>query len=214
MRASNTIVLASNNHHKLLEFRELLKNFSQSEIKLEPAEKYLRNSHKLSFVEKGSTYLENSQEKARTANLGCHYPSLGDDSGLEVLALGGRPGVKSHRYAIVKAGQTQDAANVDKLLEELKGYPMDKRGAKFVCSLSLVIEGIVINATGEVEGTIAEAPQGENGFGYDPIFIPKGFNRSFAEMSEDEKNELSHRSVALKNLLQQIQSHGIIFARP
>jgi len=213
MRAVNTIILASNNDHKLDELRELLKSLKEP-IHIEPIRKFIRNSDKIGLAEKFETYAENAAAKARTANQGAHYPCLADDSGLEIEALQGRPGVRSHRYAIPKAGQSQDMANVEKILEELKGHTMDKRKAKFVCSLVLVIEGISIEAEGILEGTIAEAPQGTNGFGYDPIFIPKGSQITLAEMTDHEKNSISHRANALKTLLEKVKSHGVVFAKP
>jgi XTP/dITP diphosphohydrolase len=129
-----------------------------------------------------------------------------------VEALGGKPGVRSHRYAIAKAGTTQDQANTQQLLKELENQ--DNRKAKFVCALVLVIEGILIHATGELEGYIASAPRGQNGFGYDPIFVPLNSEKSLAEMSQAEKNTISHRAKAVHELMAKVKAHGIVFAKP
>ena len=212
MRASHKIVLASTNHDKLSEFRSLLKPYG--DLELIAADEILANADKLDFVETHDTYLENAVAKARVANHGAHYPCFADDSGLEVQALEGRPGVRTRRYAIPKNGQSQGDANIEKLLLELKGVPADKRAARFVTSLAFMVEGILVTSTGTLEGTIAEAPRGLNGFGYDPIFVPKGSNRSLAEMSDDEKNALSHRARALKELFAQIETKGITFVKP
>lgn len=212
MRSSKQVVLATTNHHKLQEFRSLFKTYP--EVDLISLEGLIRNPDKLAAVENHTSYLENANAKARLANHACHFPCLADDSGLEVMALEGRPGVRTHRYATPKAGQSQDQANIALLLEELKGKTGDQRRARFVCALALVMEGILIHSTGTIEGRIAEAPSGRGGFGYDPIFIPEGHNRTISEMTEDEKNSLSHRARALHALMLEVKAKGIVFARP
>src|SRR4051812_34700616 len=111
MRLSNKIVLASLNRNKFEEMQALLDGYPQ--VELAQASDFIRNADKLAFVERHDTYFENAIAKARLANAGCHYPCLADDSGLEVEALNGKPGVRSHRYATPKAGMTQDQANVE-----------------------------------------------------------------------------------------------------
>lgn len=212
MRSVDKIVFASTNRHKWDEYSELLKPLTQ--LKLVMADQMIRNADKIGLVETHQTYLENAIAKARLVNQGCHHPALGDDSGLEVDALGNRPGVRSRRYAIPKAGQSQDQANIEKLLNELKGRPFEARKARFVTSLALVIEGILIHANGVLEGRIAEAPIGEGGFGYDSIFVPEGKTVTLAQISMRNKNELSHRSRAIHALLKEIKSKGIILAKP
>ena len=212
MRVCNQLVLASLNPHKFLEFRSLLSHYP--ELELLSIEGLIRNADKLDSVETHDSYLENSIAKARLANRGCHYPSLGDDSGLEVAALSGRPGIRSRRYATPKAGQSQDQANIEKLLSELQGKPAAERQARFVSTVTLVIEGVSLSATGTLEGTIAEGPRGTHGFGYDPIFIPKGSPLTLAEMSAAEKNAISHRARALGELLVIAKAKGIQFAKP
>ena len=214
MRLSNRLVFASMNVGKFREFEAILKAWP--DLELIPAETVLRNPAKLGFVEVHSTYLENAAAKARLANQGCHYPCLADDTGLEVEALNGLPGVKTHRYAQLPPGErsqsAQDEANVRKLLDELRGKT--QRNARFVTTLTLVVEGILIHATGVLEGTIADSPRGIDGFGYDPIFIPKGSQKTLAEMTATEKNSVSHRFLAAQNLMAQLQAKGIVLAKP
>jgi XTP/dITP diphosphohydrolase len=210
MRLSNQLVLASLNRHKLEEFQTLLSAYP--EITLLPVQKYLRNAENLPKIEGCSTYLENAIAKARTVNQGCHYPALGDDSGLEVRALQGRPGVRSHRYATPQKNKSQDQSNIDLLLSEMEGQ--DNRSAFFTCTVALVIEGILVHATGTLEGTITEKPRGTQGFGYDPIFIPNGKTQTLGELTQTEKNQISHRSKAIHALMAQIKSHGLVFAKP
>lgn len=211
MRLSNTICLASTNRHKLEEFQALFAA-NNPELKVVGADSLLKNARNIAFAEIYETYAENAAAKARLCNQGTHYPSLGDDSGLECLALEGRPGVKSHRYASPKPRMSQDEANCEKLLQELKNSPV--REARFVCTLALVIEGVLVHATGTLEGAIAEAPRGFNGFGYDPLFIPKGQSQTLAELSAQEKNKISHRAQALTKLMDLIKQKGITLAKP
>ena len=212
MRFSNTICLASTNDHKLKEYRSLFESYPG--LELVAASDLLRNSSKIALVEIHSQYSENALAKARIVHHACHYPSLGDDSGLEIQALEGRPGIKSRRYTTPKAGQSQDESNMEKVLEELKGRPMAERSARFICSLALVIEGITVTAEGILEGKIAEAPAGTEGFGYDPIFIPEGSNQTLAQIGEEEKNQISHRARAIHNLMSEIKKQGFTFAKP
>jgi XTP/dITP diphosphohydrolase len=210
MRLSPRIVLATLNRHKLEEFQAILEQYP--EIELVPAWELLRNAENLRFAETYSTYLDNAAAKARLCNLGTHYPSLADDSGLEVDALGGKPGPLSHRYAPPQPKMSQDQANNELLLSELK--QASQRSARFVCTLALVIEGILVHSTGILEGSIIEQARGTAGFGYDPLFGPKGETRTLAEMGDAEKNKISHRAKAVHQLMVNIRSHGITFAKP
>jgi XTP/dITP diphosphohydrolase len=212
MRSANTLVLASTNRHKFEEFTELFKRHSG--IELRTAGDFLRNPDKLGLVETSDHYYDNAIAKARACNHGCHYPSLADDSGLEVDFLDGKPGVHSHRFAIPKAGETQDAANLKKLMETLKGVPIEKRGARFVCHLALVMEGQLLHVVGTLEGSIAMEPAGEDGFGYDPIFIPKGQTKTLAELGNSIKNQISHRAQAVAHLMEEMKLKEIILAKP
>jgi XTP/dITP diphosphohydrolase len=209
MRLSNKILLATQNRDKFEEFQSLITAYP--EVELVMAGDVLRNTDKLRFVETHDTYLENAVAKARFVNLGAHYPALGDDSGIEVLSLEGKLGVRSHRYAPPRAGMTQDQANNELLLKELNGK---QRDARFVCTLALLVEGILISATGTLEGVISEQPRGAHGFGYDPLFVPKGHTKTLAEMSGAEKNAISHRAKALQELMAKVKTHGIVLAKP
>lgn len=146
----------------------------------------------------GSTMEENALLKARAVAEKTGLPALADDSGLEVDFLGGAPGVYSARYSGEKA---TDEENWKKLLRELEGVPVEKRGARFRCAIALV--GFDENEylfEGVFEGSIAEAPKGTNGFGYDPVFIANETGRTAAELAPDEKNRISHRANALEAL--------------
>jgi XTP/dITP diphosphohydrolase len=123
--------------------------------------------------------------------------AIADDSGLEVDTLKGAPGVLSARYA---GESSNDRRNIEKLLEEMRDVPLNRRNSRFVCCIALASPDEVKTFHGYIRGTITREPRGEMGFGYDPVFIPEGHVRTFAEMDEDEKNVISHRSMALKEL--------------
>lgn len=184
------ILVATGNAHKLQEIRSILhelpvvfRGTSEFDAMTEPDES-------------APDYLGNARIKAHAWHQRTGLWTLADDSGIEVDALGGRPGVKSARYAA-----SSDARN-RKLLGELEGVPEEKRTARFVCTVVLVgPNGQEFNSTGVCEGRIAFGPKGEHGFGYDPIFIPEGFSgRHLAELSESTKNNISHRAKALYGL--------------
>ena len=147
--------------------------------------------------ENGSTYEENALIKARTAvEAGNHrYPAIADDSGLSVDALDGAPGVYSARYA---GGHGDDAANNALLLKNLAHLPVEQRTAHFVCCIALVYpDGREMTVRGETEGVIIDDARGEGGFGYDPYFYYPPFEKTFAELSAEEKNAISHRGKAI-----------------
>ena len=155
--------------------------------------------------ETGTTFVENALLKARHAALHTHMPALADDSGIEVDALGGRPGVYSARYA--GEGAT-DLQNLEKMLLELQGVPDGQRAARYRCVIALVRSANdpePLLATGSWEGRILKTPRGTRGFGYDPIFLPAGRELSAAELDPAEKNASSHRAQALRALLAKIQ---------
>lgn len=199
MRTVKQIVFASTNDHKFIEMKALLANGPSFEL-LKP-QGLIRNADKIGAVEVHSTYLENAAAKARLVNQGCHYPALADDSGLEVFALDGKPGVRSARDW-----------SIEKVLSALKNE--SRRDARFVCSLALVVEGVLISSTGTLEGTLLDAPRGKNGFGYDPIFVPRGETRTLAEITESEKNAISHRALAVQSLFAECRASGIQFIKP
>ncbi|CAG1064541.1 XTP/dITP diphosphohydrolase [uncultured bacterium] len=148
--------------------------------------------------ETGTTMMENALLKARHVFKSTGLPALADDSGLEVDFLGGAPGVYSARYSGEKA---TDEENWRKLLRELEGVPLEKRSARFRCAIALVgFDDEEHLFEGVFEGAIADAPRGANGFGYDPVFIPLGMDRTAAELAPEEKNRISHRARALEAL--------------
>jgi XTP/dITP diphosphohydrolase len=153
--------------------------------------------------EAGATYLANALAKARALAAATAEIALGEDSGLEVDALGGGPGMRSARYA------PTDAERVGRLLRELEGVPADRRTARFRCAIAVVWpDGREAIAEGRVEGVIVAGPRGGGGFGYDPIFAPAGSGRTFAELSEREKDAVSHRGDAARALRRKLDSNG------
>ncbi len=147
-------------------------------------------------VENGRTFEANAKIKARAYSKHAKMLTLADDSGLMVNALSGKPGVYSARYAGVNCTYTD---NNRKLLKALKNLPPSKRQAKFVCVMALYDSGRLIGTVrGECHGRIAPEARGANGFGYDPVFIPKGYKKTFAELSKSTKNKVSHRGKALR----------------
>jgi XTP/dITP diphosphohydrolase len=155
-----------------------------------------------SVEETGDTFEANALLKARHAAQAAKLPALADDSGIEVDALGGRPGVWSARYAGAAAS---DADNNALLLTELAGVPAGRRTARYRCVIAYVrhaADPAPLLAQGAWEGTIGDVPRGAGGFGYDPLFVPAGGTVTAAQMSADDKNAVSHRGMALARLLQ------------
>jgi XTP/dITP diphosphohydrolase len=196
-------VLASANPGKLREFAALLAPFAvqlvpQAELGIRPA------------VETGTTFLENALIKARHAAHHARLPALADDSGLEVDALGGRPGVWSARFAGEAAS---DEENLRHLLAELHDVPDEFRQARYQCVIVWVRsvgEQTPLIARGTWQGSIARVPRGQGGFGYDPVFIPAGEHRRAAELPAADKNAVSHRGLALRALVATLESEGYI----
>ena len=192
-----TIVVATNNPGKLKEFALLLPSFniiSQSSLGITPEE------------ELGETFFENSLQKARVASAASGMASLGDDSGLIVPALNNLPGLRSARYAHESA---TDEENRQHLKKELEKLGLNQAKAYFVCVLVLVqvpADPFPLIATGLLEGLVKTTMQGNNGFGYDPMFYPKDSNVSLGEMDSDEKALLSHRGKAIQILKRKIES--------
>ncbi len=157
-------------------------------------------------VEDRDTFEGNAVKKAVEVCCCTGKAALADDSGLEVDALDGAPGVLSARYA-GGSGSGNDARNSAKLLAELAAIPAEKRGGRFVCCIALAIpKGEIKTFFGTVEGRIGQEPKGANGFGYDPVFLPEGHERTFAEMSAAEKDGMSHRGRALLQLADFLRS--------
>jgi XTP/dITP diphosphohydrolase len=154
--------------------------------------------------EDGKTLEENALKKARETFLATGIPSLSDDTGLEVFSLDLRPGVISARYAGEKATY---ADNYRKLLGELAGYQRDRRKARFRCVSVFIAEGVEKVAVGACHGTIIEAPAGTGGFGYDPVFVPDGYSQTFAELSPEIKNTISHRAKAFQKMAEYLKEY-------
>ncbi len=155
-------------------------------------------------VEDGASFQENALIKARAAFEFTGVPSIADDSGICVAALGGAPGIHSARYA----GTRVDADNVDHLLKELGDA--EDRSAEFCCAAAIVAEGFEHVELGVWKGTVLRAPRGAHGFGYDPIFRPEGCDVASAELTADEKNALSHRGRAFRQLIPVVRQHLLV----
>ncbi len=182
------LLIATHNRGKVREIEDALK-----ELPLKP--RYLHEfPHVPSIEESGSSYAQNASIKAKFYSDETGLCSLADDSGLEVEALGGAPGLKSARFA--GAGAT-DEERTRLLLLELNKTNDRNRRARFVCVVAIVIGGSTNILTGTCKGKIADAPRGTNGFGFDPIFIPDGLESTFAELPTDVKSSMSHRGKAL-----------------
>jgi XTP/dITP diphosphohydrolase len=194
------ILIATTNLGKVREIEPMLKDLGFLEIKtlkdfspIPPPE------------EKGSTFLENALEKASYYAKNFNILTLADDSGLEVEALSGAPGIHSSRFAGDKA---TDEENIKKLLRLLEGVPFEKRKARFVCVIVVYHpSGKWIYAEGEWQGYIAEEPRGTQGFGYDPVFLVPEYNleRTAAELSKEEKNRISHRAKAIRAIIPKLK---------
>jgi XTP/dITP diphosphohydrolase len=195
------VVLATGNPGKLRQFSELLGASGlalvrQSDFGIEPPD------------ETGSTFLENSLLKARNAARLTGLPAIADDSGIEVDALGGRPGLYSARYAGEGASDDQ---NLRKMLLELENVPPANRSARYRSIIVFLVSAddpAPLIGEGVWEGAIATTPRGSGGFGYDPIFIPGGDTRTAAEMPVDERNEQSHRGQAARAFLTQLNARA------
>ncbi len=192
------LVLASGNKGKLRELSQMLEPLhvtvlSQADFKVEPVD------------ETGQTFVENALLKAREAARVSGLPALGDDSGLVVDALDGQPGIHSARYA---GSNADDTANNNKLLEALTGLPAERRGAHFHCSLVLLRHAddpVPIIAEGAWHGHILDAPRGDGGFGYDPLFHDRKLGATAAELPMEEKAQVSHRGKALAALIKRLR---------
>ncbi len=187
------IIIATKNKGKIREFKDFFKVYGIEVLSLFDLDKNLPD-----IAEIGATFEENAALKAEQIASLLNKPVLADDSGLMVDALDGAPGIYSARYA---GEEKSDDANNEKLLNALKSVPKEKRTAKFVCVLAVCVpEEKTVFQTGICEGKIASMPQGSNGFGYDPLFVPDGYTKTMAEIPAEEKNRISHRSQAIKKL--------------
>ena len=187
------LVIATSNQHKLKEFKAILKGFPLTILSLKdfpdiPA-----------VVEDGKSFYENALKKALTVARHTDKITVADDSGIEVDALDGKPGIYSARFA---GEDATDALNNTKLLKELEGVSSDKRGACFKCVLVIAQpDGETAFVEGACRGTIIHEARGEYGFGYDPLFLVPEYDKTFSEITPEEKNKISHRARALEKLL-------------
>ena len=191
------LLLATSNHGKIRELKGILGSLHCQLLSLndiDPIE---------GVEETGLTFIDNALIKARHYFLATGIPSIADDSGLSVDALGGAPGVRSARYAGTEA---TDSERVVKILEEMVGVPDALRRARFICAAAIVSEAGQKTFTGEVEGVILREPRGANGFGYDPIFFYEPYGRAIAELSKEGKSIISHRGIAFRKLALWLES--------
>ena len=195
------VVLASKNPHKLVEISKITEKFGmelvmESDLGVD-----------IDVEETGTTFEENSYLKARAVMEATGLPALADDSGIAVDALNGEPGIYSARYGFDES--LDDWGRLQLLLKNTEKVPDGQRQAQFVCVITLVTpDGKVIQARGEVHGELLRAPAGEGGFGYDPIFYYPPFGKSLAEVSAEEKNQVSHRANALRVFYEKLKEVG------
>lgn len=188
------ILAATNNRGKLREFQNLLADYRDELEVIGPNEV----GGIPDVEETGTTFEENACLKALSASNSAGMMAFADDSGLVVEALNGEPGIRSARYA-GEGGTDEDKIN--KLLDNLKNC--ENRNARFVCVIAIAAEGEIVSTfTGEIKGTITDSPCGTNGFGYDPVFIPEGFEKTFGELGASVKQKISHRSRAIRKAIE------------
>lgn len=195
--AAPVLVMASRNPGKIRELRQILSDLDLRLVGLDDFPELPE------IPETGATFAENAAAKAREVAWLTQLPALADDSGLEVAALAGRPGVFSARYAQDRTAPRAptDADNWGKLLEEMRDLPWEERQARFVCAIVLALpDGRLFEAKGECVGRIATSPQGTQGFGYDPVFWVEEFGATMAQLGPEVKNRISHRARALAAL--------------
>ena len=195
------LIIASNNEHKIREIREILGGKFEEVLSMKEA------GINVNVVENGKTFLDNARKKATEiadALPKGGYAVLADDSGLSVDALNGEPGVYSARYA---GEEHDDKANNDKLLRMMNGVPYNERGCEFVCAMVLVRTGMKnIEVEGRYRGVLMTEPVGSSGFGYDPLFFSEEYGKTFAQLTSEQKNEISHRKRALEAVLRELDA--------
>lgn len=195
------VVLASKNQHKLVEISKITEKFGfelvlQSQLGVD-----------IDVEETGSTFEENSYIKAKAVMEATGLPALADDSGIAVDALNGEPGIYSARYGFDPT--LDDWGRLQLLLKNAQDIPDGQRQAQFVCVITMVTpEGQTIQARGEIHGQLTREPRGENGFGYDPIFYYPPMGKTTAEMTAEEKNQVSHRANALNEFYNKLKEAG------
>lgn len=190
----NKLIFASNNKGKIKEVKEIFKNSDFEIISL------LDLNIEIDIEEHGSTFVENALIKAEEIFNIYKTPVIADDSGLSVDYLNGAPGVYSKRFA---GKNGDDDQNINKLLDELKKFNPPYK-AKFVCAAVYKDENKTVTAIGEFHGEIIFDRRGNNGFGYDPVFVPNDYSKTLAELSSEEKNKISHRAIAFNKLMEML----------
>jgi XTP/dITP diphosphohydrolase len=202
MALPTRIALATRNAHKLRELRRICADWPVEWVSVE-------NHDPSAFPdveETGDGYLDNAALKARAVATALGVPALADDSGIEVDALGGRPGPRSARYAGESA---TDEQNLVALIQAIRGVPSGGRTARYRCVAALAYpDGDLIHAEGTCEGALRSDPAGSRGFGYDPVFVPVGWDRTMAELTDEEKDRISHRGRAFRALRELLETGG------
>ena len=192
------LIIASQNQNKLVEFKKILGDkinlFSLSDIGLNQE-----------IPENEKTIKKNAMFKAKFVNIQTGKNVFADDTGLEIDSLNGEPGVYSARYSGVDRNSDK---NIELVLRKLKNK--SNRNSRFKTIISLILDGKSVNFEGVVEGKITEEKRGSNGFGYDPIFQPNGYASTFGEMSLNEKNKISHRSIAINKMVQYLKENNLV----
>ena len=196
------IVAATNNSHKVRELTVLFEGMDASLVTLKEI------GFTDEIIEDGKTFLENARIKAMAVHKATGLACIADDSGLCVDALGGEPGIYSARYASENDENSDDAKNSEKLLSKLLEVPDNERTARFISALCFIdADGTEISAIGKCEGIISKEARGEGGFGYDPLFFFPAFGKTFGELSQEEKNSVSHRANAVKILKEKLSDY-------
>jgi len=199
--SSMRIVLATGNPGKLAEFAAALEPVGFEVVGLDALD------DRTPVKETGETFEENARLKAEGYSARTDLPVLADDSGLEVDALGGEPGVRSARYG---GAGIDDRKRYELVLERLRGVAPEKRTARFRCVLALARAGRTVGIfEGVVEGRISDEPRGDGGFGYDPVFFHEGIGRTFGEIGREEKETLSHRGQAIRRFVEAVRQGGV-----
>jgi XTP/dITP diphosphohydrolase len=206
MSAIDSLLIATKNKGKVSEFRELIDG---STLALRDLSNEVDAPD---VVEDGASFLENACKKASEYAVHFRTWALADDSGLAVDALDGDPGIHSARWAAMHEAGKGDAANNKLLLEQMSETPDEKRTARFMCALALADEQgrIVLTCQDSVEGRLLREARGTNGFGYDPLFFVDSHGKTTAELSSDEKHEISHRGKAMRTMVKLMKEHGLL----
>ncbi len=200
------LLLASRNRHKIEELQQMLDGLNIEVISLDDV------ADIPVIEEDGNTFSENASKKARLTAMHTGFTCLADDSGLVVDSLEGQPGVYSARFA---GEDADDRKNNHKLLQMLQGFEDEKRRARFVCVIAISDpQGNICTVEGKCEGRIDYEERGTGGFGYDPLFIPEGYTRTFAQLSREEKNRISHRGQALLKARTLLGDRGRFLCHP